>query len=191
MAAAYLVTVPAEGGQTLVNGANALIVYAADATDAKAICRARFSGDSNAMWAAATATAIAAGADLEGWRLRIALLDAATPVDITVTGAASATVDSLGALAVTALNALATIAGAAYNSSTNVLTVAETTDNLGAATLTAQLLPPATSAWGNSDTPIPSFISTVIDTGSASDAVSCVLVASSVPAVYGSVAVLG
>jgi hypothetical protein len=188
MASAYLVQVPAEGGQNLINGANAMVVYAESSADAKAFAKSKFSGDSAAMWAAATVTALAAGADLEGWRLRIALLDAATPVDVTVTGAASATVDSLGALAVTALNALATIAGAAYNSSTNVLTVAETTDNLGAATLTAQLLPPAT--YGDPTVAIPSFITTVVNAGASNAAVKCTLVQSAVPAFYASVAVV-
>lgn len=182
MASAYLVQAPDECGQTLIGGKNAVVVYAADATDAKAVAKAHFGGDSPAMWAGATVTALAAGADLEGWRLRIALLDAATPVDITVTAIASGSVDSLGALAVTALNALATIAGAAYDSGTNVLTVAETTDNLGAATLTAQLLPP--TSWGEATVPIPSFITTVVDTGAADDAVKCTLVASAVPVVY-------
>lgn len=184
MAGAYLVQVPEVGGQTLMGGNNAMVVYAADATDAKAICKAYYTGDSPAMWAAATATAIAAGADLEGWRLHIVV---AGTVDVTVTGAASATVDSIGALAVTALNATAAIAGAAYNSSTNVLTIAETTDALGDLAVTAELLPP--TSWADASVAIPSFVTTVVDEGAEADALKCTLVASTVPTVGAAVRV--
>jgi hypothetical protein len=190
MAAAYLVKVPDTGGQTLKNGANALIVYADSATDAKAVAKARFGGDSDALWAAATVTAIAAGADLEGWRLHIVVYDGTDTVDVTVTGAAAATVDTIGALAVTALNATTPIAGAAYNSGTNVLTIAETTDGLGDKAVLAEFLPPANSSWTGSAA-IPSFVTTVVDEGASGAALSCVLVQSTIPAVYGSVAVLG
>ena len=139
------------------------------------------------MWANATATALAAGADLQGWRLRVAIIGAA--VDVTVTGAAAATVDSIGALAVTALNATAAIAGAAYNSSTNVLTIAETTDALGNKSVLAELYPPTGGSFGNPTVAIPSFVSTVVHNGSSGAALKCTLVASTIPTIAAAISV--
>lgn len=189
MAAAYFVQVDPECGQTLIADADALVVYAESSADALAICKAKFGGSSPAMWAGATATAIAAGADMEGWRLRIAILDASPVIDVTVTGAASDTVDELGDDAVVALNAVAAIAGAAYDSGTNVLTIAETTDGLGDLTVLAELYPPDDGTYGNPDVAIPSFITTVVDGGASGDALSCVLVASAVPTITAAVRV--
>lgn len=187
MAGVFLVQVPVECGQMLVNGANAMLVYANDATDAKAICEARNPGTSKSMWSGATTTAIAAGADLEGWRLHVNILGVAG-ADITVTGAAAATVDSIGALAVTALNATAPIAHAAYNSSTNVLTIAGTADNLGDKTVVCEMLPPVT--YGNPKIAVPSFVTTIVNAGSAGDALSAVLVQSTIPTIAAQLAVL-
>ncbi len=198
MAAAYLVQVPPSGGRTLKNGADALIVYAADAADAKAIAKARFTGDSNALWDDAEVTAIAAGADLEGWRLRVVVYNDANSVDVTVTGAGSATIDTIGTLAAAALIAAtaeypdaAKIEDAAYDTGSNVLTIAETTDSLGDKTVRVELLPPIDGSYGDPKTAIPSFVTTVVDGGSSGDALTATLVASTIPAVYGSVAVLG
>lgn len=185
MAGAYLVKMDAEGGQTLVGGANGIIVYAADATDAKAVASAHYAGSPAAQWTGGSATLIAVGADLENWRFRVVIEGAA--VDCTVTGAAAATVDTIGDLMVTALNATAAIAGAAYDSGTNVLTIAETTDGLGDLQVQARIMPPAT--WGNPNVAIASFVTTIVDGGASGDALKCTLVASTIPTVAAAVAV--
>lgn len=169
---AYLLTLPAAGGQTLIGGGNAAVVFAENAADAKAMAASQFDGDSNALWGAATATEIAAAADFEGWRLRVAILGQENPIDITVEGAASATVDSIAALMVTALNATTEIAGAAYNSSTQVLKVAETTDGLGDQQILVEFLPPDTLPGAQ---PIPGFVSTIVDGGASGDALTVTL----------------
>lgn len=183
MAAAYLVQLKPECGQTVIGG-NAVIVYAADATDAKALAAAKSAGDSTAMWADADVTAIAAGADLEGWRLRVAVLGLDSdegPIDVTVTGAAAATVDTIGDLAVTALNALADVAAAAYNSGTNVLTVTGIADGFGDLQLEAFFYPPVGGAYGDPEVSIPSFIGSIVDGGVAGAVLSVVLTASTIP----------
>lgn len=187
MAGAYLVQVDPECGQTLVGAADGMVVYAADATDALAICAAKYGGSPKSMWDNATATAIAAGADLEGWRLRVAILGEG--VDVTVTGAASATVDSIGALAVTALNATTPVSNAAYNASTNVLTIAGTGDSLGDAQVLVEMYPPTGGAFGNPDVAIPSFVGTIVDGGSSGSALTAVLVQSTIPTIAAAITV--
>lgn len=58
----FLVEVPDRTGHGFVNGANKMIVEAADSANALAMAQGQFDGDANAMWAAATATVIAAPA---------------------------------------------------------------------------------------------------------------------------------
>jgi hypothetical protein len=169
---AYIVEAPAESGQTLMNGNDVLVVFAADAAGAKAVAKALYDGDSDSMWDGATVTAIAAAADLEGWTLRLRLYDVGArepAVDVSVVGAASDTFDLVAADAVTALNALPSIANAAYNSTTNVLTVAGSADGLGDHTLVAEWIPP----WGVSAfTP---FLGTIVDGGVAAADVTLAL----------------
>lgn len=184
---AYTVTLPATTGLTKKHGADTVVVFAENAADAKAIAKSRFDGDGSASWDAATVTEVAAAADLEGWRLRVQIVDLETPLDITVTGAASATVDSIAALMVTALNATAPIAGAAYNSTTQELKVAETTDGIGDKNIIVEFLPPLSTTLWPGAVSIPGFVGAIVDGGSAADAITVTLGADAraKPAYYG------
>lgn len=87
----------------------------------------------------------------------------------TLTGGESAAgFDTFGDRAVVELNALSNIAGAAYNASTNVLTVAQTTDALGDHKLIATLI---NRNWEDAVT-IPGFIGAIVDGGAGGDAVT-------------------
>lgn len=155
---------------TARNGVKSAVVVAETAADAKAALRS-LHGD--VVWSQAVATELAAAADLEGWKLRIEVIDPTEGVkaDITVTGVASATVDSIAALAVTALNDTS-INGAAYNSTTNVLKVAETTDALGDNEVNVWFYPP-----GEQVASVPGFIGTITHKGSGSAALTVALAA--------------
>lgn len=172
---AFLVQIPAEFvGRTLVNGADAFVVFAQDDIDAKAVAESRVDGDANAAWQSATVTEIVAGADLENWRFRVAVLDSSPVVDETVVGAAAATIDTLCADMVIALNATSVIAGAAYVAASNTLTVAETTDTLGDKTLLVEMLPPASFAGSVA---IPGFVGAITDQGAAGAALTVAMAA--------------
>lgn len=164
MAAAYLVTLPSEGGQTLINGVNAIVVYADSDTAAKEAAACRFNGDSK--WSGATATAIAIG-DYNGWTMRVKLFapaDLRNPVlNVAVTGdGTNNTIDEVAALMVTALNATALLSAAAYDATGQVLTVVDaSTDAYGNYKLAVEF----TSA----DFPIPvtALVGTIADGGTA------------------------
>lgn len=83
-------------------------------------------------------------------------------------GQNSDTFDTLGTAAVTALNAVSGITHAAYNASTNVLTVAGTADNLGDHDVIVSMFPVDRVR----DTTIPGAIGTVVDNGATSDALT-------------------
>jgi hypothetical protein len=191
MAGLYFVTLDnTKGGRTKQNGVDAVCVYAEDATDAKALAKAQQAfGASDAAWDAATATLAAAGADLEGWRLRVVITDSTPVIDEEVTGAASADVDAIAALMVTALNGNAIISGAAY--STPNLTIAAGTgvDDLGDKNVECYWYPPADdSDWPDDSVTIPSFIGTITDGGSATDDLAVALgTSSAVPNLVGRV----
>jgi hypothetical protein len=176
--AAYLVTPAAQGG---TQKAKAMVVSAADATNAKAICAAYFGGDN--AWSAATATLIddvlsSAAAALTGFRFGIDVsLAGANVVHVEVTATdTDNTLDEIAALLVTALNATAPIAGAAYNATTQVLKVAETTDALGAHTVTLYCYPPSANDAGgqrrNAESNIPGFWSVTAHEGSSGAALT-------------------
>lgn len=154
-----------------VDGVNCMIIVAESAADAKAIANSKSQNDANGAWSNATATELAAGVDLEGWKLNVRVVDNVTRedvVNVTVTGAASATFDSIGALAVTALNATTPIAGAAYAS--NTLKVAETTDGLGDNSLYVTFTPPPAS--NENPTTIPGFLGAIVHEGASGDALT-------------------
>lgn len=178
---AYLVQVdPEVGGQYLLGGHDSHIVFAADAAGARAAAKARFGGDNDTLWGDSNVvdvTEVAVGADLEDWKFELDIydVDARTPVEsISVTGAASATPDSIAALAVTALNATDSIAGAAYDATGNVLTVAETTDGIGDHTVVQRWIPP----WGESS--FSAFEGSITDGGSAGAALTVAMPADGV-----------
>lgn len=185
---AYLVTLGEVPGLTLIGGDNTVIVFASDADDAKAMAKISASGDANNAWNNATVTEIAAEADLEDFRLRILIPDATTPIDVTVTGGTSATVDTIATAIVTQLNNDSQIANAAYVAGTNTLTVAGAADSLGDKTLVVEFLPPLTkSVVKDASIPIPGFVGTITDQGSAGSALTVVLVDAANPAIYASV----
>lgn len=144
-----------------VNDSDMAVIFAADAADAKALAQARFQGDGNASWGAATVTQIIADPNLEGWRLRVRVCPPAGGtdlVDVTYTGVASDAPDDMGDGMVLLLNALASIANASYTSATQVLIIAEgASDALGDHTVLVELLPPL--ALSADPVAIPGFIS--------------------------------
>ncbi len=86
--------------------------------------------------------------------------------------------DKVSALAlkmVVALNADAAIAGAAWNDSTHVLTVAQTTDSLGDHRVFTYFIPPG--ADRSEAIGVPGFVVSKVDNGSAGDAVTVTSVA--------------
>lgn len=150
--------------------ADAMVVSAEDADDAKAIAKSEFDGDQSAGWDAATVTALADkdlddAASLVGWKLRVRILDSDPVIDLEVVGdATDDTIDELAALMVTALNATSIISGAAYTP--NTLTIAEGsgTDDLGDKKVEVEMVPP-----NSGGVPIPGLVGTITDEGSATD----------------------
>jgi hypothetical protein len=150
---AYLVTPDrTKSGHTLVQGADAMVIFAASATAAKQAAAAKFEGDGLAWMNDSTATEIVAGTDWQGWTFRGAILGGFgtggdEPRTVAVVGdATDNTVDEIAAALVTALNALDGIANAAYNATTNTLTVAAAADALGDQKLEVSITPPGGSA---------------------------------------------
>lgn len=172
--ALYLVTSDTgSAAKTRYRGGDAMVVSAADATDAKAIVNAMFQGDSS--WSDATVTAIAdvtqaTANGLVGWVFTVTIATA-TPKMFTVTGDATTdTIDEVAAALVVLLNADDDIAGAAYNAGTQVLTIAETTDGLGDKAVTVTATPPVASYPGA--IPVPGMIGTIVDEGAAGAALT-------------------
>lgn len=167
---AYIVQIARSGGQSLTNSRDSVLVHATTAAAAKSVAKNVRSagGYTAAMWDAATATEIAAAADLEGFRLHIAV----TPgdIDATVTAAGGETVHDMGDAMVVLLNAYANIAGASYDSGTGLLTVADDADDLGASTLIAEFLPPLSDTiYENPTTSIAGFITNVTPPGGTNE----------------------
>lgn len=166
--AVYLLTLPEQPGLTLKHGADQMIVQAASATQAKEMAQAKFDGDGS-TWTGATATELASTADFEGWKFDISLYTS-TPKHFTYTGtSANDTIDEIGAALVTLINADADIANAAYNTTSNTLTVAGTADGLGDKELIVKITPPSGTA------PIASLVGTITDGGATDAAVSVIL----------------
>lgn len=189
---AYIVSLSSvASGLTLREGNNRFIVFAADVAGARDIVRARFTNDSIdavLLDSTTTVTAIAAATDWATpklWNFRIRLTSPAgvDVADVTVQSSASNnTVDEIGALLVIALNADAQIAGAAYNSTTQVLTISDIADALGNHQVHA-------SAWPDEGDEINDvshgFFGTIVDGGIAGAVTSVALAAdAAVPAIY-------
>ncbi|MHA2063686.1 MAG: hypothetical protein ACXABY_04805 [Candidatus Thorarchaeota archaeon] len=80
---AYLVELPNGPATQLIGGADKLVVFAADAADARAAASGHADGDSNAIWdTLATVTEVVAGTELadsgSGWEAFVRLSGAAT-----------------------------------------------------------------------------------------------------------------
>ena len=171
---AYLVTLDlTKSGYTTKERATAMVVFAADATTALQMASAHFDGDGQQWVTNGTATAIVAASNWIGWTFRITLVEvggaAVRQVSLTSSGASNDTIDEIGAALVVLLNAVSGIANAAYNSTTNVLTVAGAADGLGDHRLLVEIIPP-----GKSEA-IAALVGTVVDEGSAGDAVTVAL----------------
>ena len=138
----YLVTLESgKSGQNFQFGANACVVEAASATIAKQMAASIMKCEGSAWITNGTATEITVAADWVGWTVDIVISGGVGHVSFVGT-ATDNTMDKIAAQLVTKLNALSLIAGAAYNTSTNTLTVAETTDGLGDHTIYVSIIPP-------------------------------------------------
>lgn len=154
------------------NGVKAAVVFANNATDARAILKAQYADDVDSSWDNATVTQIAAGVDLVGYVYRAEIItpEGISLVAVEVTGdVTNNTIDEIAALLVTALNADSHIAGAAYNAGTNTLTAAQTTDNLGDHRLVVSAFPP-----GENRVALPGLIGAVTQSGAANAALTVV-----------------
>jgi len=79
------------------------------------------------------------------------------------------TMDEIGAALATALNALPLIANAAYNTTSNTLTIAGTADALGDKQVEVYITPPL----GKSS--VAALVGTIVDGGASGDALSVIL----------------
>ena len=146
-----------KGGHNLVNGADAMVVFAADATQAKEIAAAQNEADGQAWIVDGTATEVVAATDWEGWTFSGSLSSgqsASYTADDT-----NNTIDLIAAQLVILFNAQTGIGNAAYNSTTNVLTIAGVADNLGDQKAAFQIKPPT------SVESVPSLVGTIVDEG--------------------------
>lgn len=173
---AYLVTLDrTKSGHTIVQGADAMVIFAASATAAKQAAAAKFEGDGLAWLNDSTATEIVAGTDWQGWTFRVSILGGFCtggnePRTVAVVGdATDNTVDEIAAALVTALNGLDRIANAAYTAATNTLTVAAAADALGNQKLEVSIIPPGGSAS------IASLVGAITDGGVAAANLTVVL----------------
>lgn len=175
---AYLVAANANAATHRIEGVDTMVVFAANADTAKEIAKARYTGDSDAVWAAATVTEITAATNWVGWEFRARLFDTdgdkildlnfvAQPTD-------HETIDQIGTAMAAAINAASDdIANAAYNASTNILSVAGSSDSLGDHTLNFTIKPPAAQNQG--DVNISELVGAIVDGGASGDAVTVAL----------------
>lgn len=196
--AAYLVEL--ESGQAGSKKADLFVVSANSTTDAKAICRSRYSGVADEAWDSATVTAIAdvTGATddaMVGTRFNIDVVTPAGAVleSVSFTSvAADDTIDLVAAELATLLNATASIAGAAYNATTQVLTVASGAggDDLGDHTVNVNIYPAvindASGVQENQDINIPGYVASQVHEGVATDVLSVTFAADTyvLPTIY-------
>jgi hypothetical protein len=164
--AAYRVTKPVGAVGQSYGGSDGMVVFAENATDAKAIAKAQHAGgDSDSAWDGAVVTELVERTDLETFVFRILIEDGATIVSENIhTGIAADEIDELGDAMVILLNATAEIAAASYNDTTNVLTIAETTDAIGDHTATVTI--------SKNGTEIPGLVGAVTDEGAGGAALS-------------------
>lgn len=192
-ASAFLVTLPLKGGMTLRNGMDSVICWAESATMAKDIASAALSGDLPATaWANATATALVVGTELEGWVFTVRATDNNSPytlIEASYTGANGDDIDAVGAGLKAALIA-AGVAGADYNSTSNLLTIAASGDSMGDWHILAYAYPPATATstsllgFDDNTKSVSGFFGTITAENVAATARTSTLVAS-LPALYG------
>ena len=173
---AYFVTLdPTKSGHTLPEGANAMVVFAEDATHAKEICSSRNPGDGAAWTTDGTATEVVQDADWVGWTFEVSVLgglggggnEAGSAIAVGTVG--DNTIDEIAALLVIACNALTGIANSSYDAATNILTIASIADGLGDQTVQVKITPPG------GDSEVPALVGTIVDEGIAGAVLTLVL----------------
>lgn len=171
--AQYLVQLDhAAQNQVMFNGVDTVVVEAADATEAREMAASQFSGDSDAVWAAATATLIVVDPDFEGWtfRVKVTAPAGADLHDVSYVGVAADDIDEVGA----ALAALFVTAGltATYTDATQVLEIADIADGIGDHEVTFSVIPPGGFTPG-----VTSMVASHVDEGIAAAILSMTFVA--------------
>lgn len=170
--ALYLVSRPSGAlGSPTQDGCDAMLIVAANSTDAKAMAKAALGADVNDAWTNATVTDITSMTKtFEGFRFVVNIIDTngnvVASADITAT--ALETIDDIGAALSTAIN----LASGSYNSTTQVVLFAASSNGYGAHRIDAKVYAPE-----GPDFPIPGFIASKVDNGSASAALSLTLCA--------------
>lgn len=155
-----------------------MLVNATDAADARALAKGYSGSDSKNFWNATdvTVTVIAAPADYEGV---VAEIDVVSPEgviveSVSVTAVATDDMDDIGGDLATALNATASIANAAYDAGTSVLTVAGAGDALGDHQVVVRFLPP-TGNGGDRLQTTAAHVTSITDEGAEGDALTVTL----------------
>lgn len=143
----YALTGPTTSGHTIIRGAKNAIVHAPSEAVAKRIAGYHVAGMNPAYYedSSAVAAVVQKATNWLGWTLYAKIVDTngAILAEASVLAAGSNdTIDEIAAAFVTAINATAAVSNASYNSSTNVLSVAGTSDNLGAKRLFVNMIPP-------------------------------------------------
>lgn len=178
MAGPFFVKLADVCGQNKVGNVDTVVVYAEDATQARQAASARFGvgGEANGGWTDSSNGAQPLSAQpLVGIVFAIHIENGGSDIDVSVTADSDDVIDDIGGKLVTALNATA-INGAAYNSGTNALTIAETTDTLGDKVVTVS----ATYTLNGVDIDMTaSFFDNLVDGGASGDALTVDLLAGS------------
>lgn len=185
----YKVTLLDQPGLTLKKGHNLMIVEADSAAEAKTVAESHFGSD--AAWANATVTEVAAAADMSPytdgdgkaavWTVEVVLTGGAVPINDVIKYtciAADALTDAMDGIVV-ALNAEATIANAAWASPNLTIASGGGGDDLGDHTATCVVKRNGVTQAG--------FVTSVTSGGVANAALSAVVDAGIViPSVMGS-----
>ena len=184
MAAPYIVELPYS--TILPEKANTVVVYAEDADTALDACKARFGGDADALWAAATPVAIAETADgLEGFRLHVAIVDPSDQsivFEATITAVDGDDFDDMGNDIVAALEAAGGV-DLTPSYATPTLTIAAAGDALGDMAVIAEVLFPIT--WAGKDQTLTGAVTDIVDEGVSGAALTCNLADLVVPTIAG------
>lgn len=170
-------------GMVLENGANAVVIEAEDAADAKLM--AGFASNIDAAdWNGATATAIAAASDMLGWKVRVKVFDPASAADVaplgdfTYTGVASDTLDLMGTGVAALVNADANFTSV-YTAVSQLLQVAAIGDNIGDHAVLIGFFPPGapTTLVSGEIGGVTGFVASVVDEGIAGAVLTATLAA--------------
>lgn len=169
--------------KVLENGANAVIVEAEDATDAKTMAEFASKID-GADWAGATVTTIAAPSDMLGWKVRVIALDPAAAAgvaplgDFTYTGVASDTLDLMGTGVAALINADANFTSL-YTAATQLLDIAAIGDDIGDHLILIGFFPPGadTKLVAGEIGGVTGFVASVVDEGIAAAVLTATLAA--------------